>query len=1143
MLILSSMILYGASEGTGTRALGNTDWPMFRGDEQHTGLSPYSTEGNPGRLNWSFNTGGRIRNSPVLDTDGNLYFSSDDGYFYSIDPDANLRWTYNIGNFQGSGVNDLYDSSPLVDNDGNIYVGSDSSFLHSFTNGGGVRWRRTVDATGDLRSSPVMDGNGIIYIGSQEPRGSGSMYAYYASNGTRLWRYNVEFDKVISSPALDLDGNVVFGTTGNMLICLYPNGTLNWETSLKGSVVSSPSIDSSGNIYVGSYSPFGGAGILWSHDSYGSNEWAYANFRDVIYSSPAIGPDGTIYIGCDDKALYAINGTDGTFDWAYHTEGKIISSPAVDSDGVIYVGSEDMYLYSINPDGNLRWKYKTGGMIHSSPAIGSDGRVYVGSDDGSLYSLFKGAPDAPRNFLASGGDSHVNLTWMAPIEDGGSPVTGYNIYRAEEGGVPESILSGNVGLSYRDDTAENGITYDYRLSAVNLLGESNMTAPLTVTPMRVPYPVTGISIRNGSGFVELSWELPLDDGGSLLTEIVILRGTDPASLEELTQIDPDQTSYNDTDVVNGDTYYYSVFVENIMGRSVGSSILSGLPVGVPTAPLNLVASAFDGFVLLSWDEPADMKGSSLTGYLVFSGPAEGSEVLLNETIEPQYNHSDAENGVEHHYYVVALNGVGASPPSVNVMVTPLGVPSSPMDILAVQLGGEVHITWDEPEDDGGSPISSFRIFRSVNGGEFEQLVSVPADQELEYTDAGVSDPNSYGYRIYAVNSVGQSHHFVEAFILVRGTPDAPVDLTAVSGDGYVLLTWVGPDYDGLSPITSFAIWREDDSAPFSIAEVLPGVFEYNDTTVFNGETYQYFVLALNEIGESGRSDRVQGKPMKVIVPPSPPKALTATLDGDMVDLTWEGVDDDGGDEVSSYNIYRRVNDNGSELIRVFTSSIFYYTDTDVIPGNTYVYYLTAENSAGESDPSNEASVVIEKEDDISPTDNRPGEKGEEDDNTMIFLAAAVIIAVIIAALVVAFLVLRKKPSSPPPSKPVMEQPLPLQTTLYQEALAYQESQQLPPAQQDIYGGGVEPAAVTEQMTAPMEQGAVPIEPEAPTLSQEGGLDQGGPEVAAPAEVPQGEIPADAGMGDAGASVDPPGNVEGAASHETAHTVQQGGSQY
>ncbi|MEN3041771.1 MAG: PQQ-binding-like beta-propeller repeat protein, partial [Fervidobacterium sp.] len=61
------------------------------------------------------------------------------------------------------------------------------------------------------------------------------------------------------------------------------------------------------------------------------------------------------------------------------------SSPAIGSDGTIYVGSSDYYfseysyLHAINPDGTLKWKYQTGGLISSSPAIGSDGTIYFGN--------------------------------------------------------------------------------------------------------------------------------------------------------------------------------------------------------------------------------------------------------------------------------------------------------------------------------------------------------------------------------------------------------------------------------------------------------------------------------------------------------------------------------------------------------------------------------------------------------------------------------------------------------------------------------------------------------------------------------------------------------------------------------------------
>ncbi len=45
----------------------------------------------------------------------------------------------------------------------------------------------------------------------------------------------------------------------------------------------------------------------------------------------------------------------GTLKWSYATGGGIYSSPAVGPDGTIYVGSRDFSLYAINPDGTLKW--------------------------------------------------------------------------------------------------------------------------------------------------------------------------------------------------------------------------------------------------------------------------------------------------------------------------------------------------------------------------------------------------------------------------------------------------------------------------------------------------------------------------------------------------------------------------------------------------------------------------------------------------------------------------------------------------------------------------------------------------------------------------------------------------------------------
>ena len=56
-----------------------------------------------------------------------------------------------------------------------------------------------------------------------------------------------------------------------------------------------------------------------------------------MWSSPAIGSDGTVYVGSNDKKLYAINGKSGVKLWEFETGGGVHSSPAIGSDGTVYV--------------------------------------------------------------------------------------------------------------------------------------------------------------------------------------------------------------------------------------------------------------------------------------------------------------------------------------------------------------------------------------------------------------------------------------------------------------------------------------------------------------------------------------------------------------------------------------------------------------------------------------------------------------------------------------------------------------------------------------------------------------------------------------------------------------------------------------
>ncbi|MDP2984481.1 MAG: PQQ-binding-like beta-propeller repeat protein, partial [Candidatus Latescibacter sp.] len=168
--------------------------------------------------------------------------------------------------------------------------------------------------------------------------------------------------------------------TGRGIATVAASSTVKWKFQPDNSVNSSPAIGSDGTIYVGSDDNY-----LYAVKSDGTLKWKFPT-GFIVRLSPAIGSDGTVYVGSFDNYFYAVK-SDGTLKWKFQTGSSVGSSPAIGTDGTVYVGSYDKYLYAVKSDGTLKWKFQTGSYVSSSPAIGTDGTVYVGSYDTYLYAV------------------------------------------------------------------------------------------------------------------------------------------------------------------------------------------------------------------------------------------------------------------------------------------------------------------------------------------------------------------------------------------------------------------------------------------------------------------------------------------------------------------------------------------------------------------------------------------------------------------------------------------------------------------------------------------------------------------------------------------------------------------------------------
>lgn len=183
------------------------------------------------------------------------------------------------------------------------------------------------------------------------------------------------------------------------------------------------------------------------------------------------------------------------------------------------------------------------------------------------------------------------------------------------------------------------------------------------------------------------------------------------------------------------------------GGSRGGGLIPTSESNPPSKPKNLVATEGNELVGLDWDEP-DIEGSSpIIRYNIYR---DGSYLSFVDSSSTAYTDFGVTKGVEYTYYVTAVNNEGEGSASDHDSAVPYGVPSEPQNFDASGDLNCIELNWDEPENDGGKPLTKYRIFR--DGSHYTNL-DVPV---TSFTDDKVTNGTEYTYHVTAVNSVGES---------------------------------------------------------------------------------------------------------------------------------------------------------------------------------------------------------------------------------------------------------------------------------------------------------------------------------------------------------------------------------------------------
>lgn len=411
---------------------------------------------------WQHNVGSPIDTTPVLSS-GNIYFGSSDGTFhafnlngveiwnitldssvksdasisdniyvgtettlYALSSSGNIIWQYPLQEHDGAYV------ASIVQDDNSVYFGYYDT-LYSIKKDGTPNWNRGIGSS-IVTSAPVLHNNDIYIC-------NGNKVYIFSTSGDLIRTYEApSTDRIYSSPFVDSDDIIYFGSGDGNVYSVYLNNTLKWIYHTDSSIwYSTPAISRDNDIiYIGSldgnlHAIYKNVQISPTIYTYTNNEDAYLSVASSTYLDlrfmksvtvnrtltgtmtasfilrsdeidPFVHAHARIYkngsdvktqIGNEYSTKYynkdevftlvsdvSVNSGDTIEIWAWHDVSSNRTQWAKVSDMKITISNVPLIS-----NGTSYWKYNTGYNIESSSIVDSDGNVYFGGDDNNIHVL------------------------------------------------------------------------------------------------------------------------------------------------------------------------------------------------------------------------------------------------------------------------------------------------------------------------------------------------------------------------------------------------------------------------------------------------------------------------------------------------------------------------------------------------------------------------------------------------------------------------------------------------------------------------------------------------------------------------------------------------------------------------------------
>ena len=572
-----------------------------------------------------------------------------------------------------------------------------------------------------------------------------------------------------------------------------------------------------------------------------------------------------------------------------------------------------------------------------------------------------GAPTPPLNVVATptGASGSVLVSWSPPATDHGLPVTAYTVQICAP-----SNCSTNPPLFAKNNTTEaagsaspylvtgldNGVTYTFKVSAVNAQNSSTRSLGATAIPATNPTsPVIGIAEATGvSGQAIVRWTPPTNNGGNAITGYRVT-----ASTGEVFNVSGAATSSLTVNgLVDGPSITFTVQAVNGVGPGTASAPSNAVITGtVPGAPTQVVATAtkVSGQVTVQWTA-APANGPAITQHTVTVHCTCAGDGTIATTVGNATSllMSGLSDGQTYTFTVHATNPFGPGPDSdPSNEAAPIGVPDAPTDVLAevTSSSGTVIVSWTAPPDHG-SPVATYTVFASTGA-------VLPNVTDTVTTFSGLDDGVPVTFTVQALNDAGPSALSAPSnSVSPRGLPDAPTSVVATPTgvSGQVAISWTVPD-DHSSAITGYHILDSNGIETFvgpGSSTLISGLDE--------GTPVSFTVAAINDAGQ-GPDSTPSAAVTPAGVPDAPANVVATVTAAGTVTLTFDAPNGHGA-AVTGYTV--TISCSGGTCTRngqqqAITSG---GTITGLGEGGTASFSVVAINSSGSGLPGTSNTVGI-----------------------------------------------------------------------------------------------------------------------------------------------------------------------------------------